>query len=208
MPPAGRRLGSGTSARSCRTSSRRSARCSGESSASGNGASPTYAYASAKASFIDSIWECRLRLEPLVDAERQERRRALPVRRQLADLDSAVVESQRLDPLGLRAPRDRPRRASKPTRSPRRPARSRTRPGPSSAIRRSVRAELGQRVPPADPRRRPRRPRAPAPTCRRSAPCTRARARRGRPPERAPRRARGGRSAPRGRPTPARRRAR
>ena len=40
------------------------------------------------------------RLEPVVERESEERRGSLPVRRELADLDPAVVVAERVDPLG------------------------------------------------------------------------------------------------------------
>ena len=68
--------------------------------------------------------EMRPRLEAVVERQREERRDALAVRRQLADLDPAVGAAQRLDPLRavgeqvvLGEPRRRRRSRPRPRRS-------------------------------------------------------------------------------------------
>ena len=120
-------------------------------------------------------------LERLEHVERDERREALAVRRELRDLDAAVRRRDRLDPASTRATRGRRARGSRPPRAtPRRsrprPAPRRTRFAPCSAIARSVRAERRHRGTtrpraacgrPARARRPPRRrarPRAGGPT--------------------------------------------
>ena len=141
------------------------------------------------------------RLEAVVQRQREERRGALPVRRQLAHLDAAVVVAQRLDPLRavlrevvLGEPRRRGDRRRDLPAVERRPA-------PPRRCARACPARPGmtKRSP---SRARGTAPRVHAPTCRRCAPSRRRRGGRGPPRVRARGRARGGRSARRGPPTP------
>ena len=86
------------------------------------------------------------RRETVVERQRDERGRALAVRRQLADLHAAIVVAKRLDPFGAMAREIRPRRATRRPRSrqPRLPYRER--PGPPSRSARASQRAPGSRI--------------------------------------------------------------
>ena len=98
VPPRGS-PSSTSSAASGRTRARREARRLSSKKSSGSGPSCTTARVSASAIFIASISECDARLEPVVERQREQRRSALAVRRQLADLDPPIRAAQAAHPL-------------------------------------------------------------------------------------------------------------